>query len=89
MPTDEGEFVTRDVAVTLTDLEWASVAGLLGAVMRIHDLGIAVGQDSALKLVDAIEHIEHAHAVIQKTVMDAYVMDTIEAFTFRDDDDEK
>jgi hypothetical protein len=67
-----------NVAVTLTDTEWATIAGLLGAVLKMHEIGIGVGMDSALKLVEHIGDVKHASAVIQKAVMDAVVEDVIE-----------
>lgn len=88
--TEDGPSVPIDnfepipVSVTLTDLEWASVAGLLGAVIQLHSMGISLGQGSALKLVDPIKDIEHAKQAIQEAVMDATVDDVVNHFLFQD-----
>ena len=70
------------IAVTLNDQEWASIVGLLGATLQLHKMGIAIGQESALKLVDKIEYVRHAHDVIQQAVMDAFVQDVVAHFEF-------
>jgi hypothetical protein len=77
-------FTPIDVSVTLTDMEWASVAGLLGAVIQLQSLGVEFGWKSAVQLGERIEHIEHAHKTIQQAVMDATVDDVVSHFLFQD-----
>jgi hypothetical protein len=79
--TDAMEFTPMPVSVTLTDLEWASVAGLLQATVKLHRMGINLGQDSALKLIHKIKDVEHAYEVIQQAVMDATVDDVVAHLT--------
>jgi hypothetical protein len=76
--TDDDEFVPLNVTVTLTDLEWAAMLGLVGAVLKLHAVGVDLGQDSALRLISRVEDIEHGYFVIQQAVMDATVNDVVE-----------
>jgi hypothetical protein len=71
------DYVPVPVSVTLTDVQWAEVCALLGAVIGLQRTGMSEGLQTALALEYRAASIVDAQETIERTVMEEYIRDIV------------